>query len=112
LASFVLNYLVTLYFVVGLSLTKGVPILDLTAMNEQLRELLIAPRFLPFQVRLDDGSGYEVPSKEHAWFGTGRSGLLFIENDSGAASVIQIRKGAAADTGSGRKTSSEEQHQR
>ena len=30
-------------------------------------------------------------SKEHAWFGTGRWGLLFVEDDSGAASVIQIR---------------------
>jgi hypothetical protein len=68
-------------------------------MNEQLRELLIAPRlFCPFQVRLNDGSVYEVPSKEHAWFGTGRSGLLFIEKDSGAASVIQIRNIVAVET--------------
>jgi hypothetical protein len=53
-------------------------------------------------VRLNDGSVYEVPSKEHAWFGTGRSGLLFIENDSGAASVIQIRNIVAVETsGSG-----------
>jgi hypothetical protein len=62
-------------------------------MNEQLREFLIAPRFVPFRVRLND-----VPSKEHAWFGTGRSGLLFIEGDSGAASVIQIRNIVAVET--------------
>ena len=72
--------------------------LGLTAMNEQLREFLIAPRFVPFRVRLNDGSVYEVPSKEHAWFGTGRSGLLFIERDSGAASVIQIRNIVAVET--------------
>jgi hypothetical protein len=60
-------------------------------MNEQLKMFLIVQRFAPFRVRLNDGSVYEVPSKEHAWFGTGRSGLLFIENDSGAAAVIQIR---------------------
>jgi len=71
-------------------------------MNEQLRELLIAPRFVPFQVRLNDGSVYVVPSKEHAWFGTGRSGLLFVEGDTGAASVIQIRNIVAVETsGSG-----------
>jgi|GEM_PF-5657847 hypothetical protein len=67
-------------------------------MNEQLREFLIAPRFVPFQVRLNDGSVYGVPSKEHAWFGTGRSGLLFIEGDSGAASIIQIRNIVAVET--------------
>ena len=39
-------------------------------------------------MRSNDGSVCEVPSKEHAGFGTGRSGLLFIENDSGAASVV------------------------
>jgi hypothetical protein len=67
-------------------------------MNEQLKQFLIAPSFVPFQVRLNDGSVYEVPSKEHAWFGTGRSGLLFIENDSGAASLIQIRNIVAVET--------------
>jgi hypothetical protein len=67
-------------------------------MNEQLREFLIAPRFVPFRVRLNDGSVYEVPSKAHAWFGTGRSGLLFVENDSGPASVIQIRNIVAVET--------------
>ena len=73
--------------------------LGFTAMNE-LRKFLIAPRFVPFQVRLNDGSVYEVPSKEHAWFGTGRSGLLFVEDDSGAASVIQIRNiGCGEDVG-------------
>jgi hypothetical protein len=72
--------------------------LELTVMNEQLREFLIAPRFVPFRVRLNDGSVYDVPSKEHAWFGTGRSGLLFVENDSGAASVIQIRNIVAVET--------------
>jgi hypothetical protein len=74
------------------------PTLVFTAMNEQLREFLIAPRFVPFRVRLNNGSVYEVPSKEHAWFGTGRSGLLFVENDSGAASVIQIRNIVAVET--------------
>ena len=72
--------------------------LRFTAMNEQLREFLIAPRFVPFRVRLNDGSVYEVPSKEHAWFGTGRSGLLFVEGDSGAASVIQIRNIVAVES--------------
>jgi hypothetical protein len=67
-------------------------------MNEQLKQFLIAPSFVPFQVRLNDGSVYEVPSKAHAWFGTGRSGLLFIENDSGAASLIQIRNIVAVET--------------
>lgn len=67
-------------------------------MNEQLRQFLIAPRFVPFWVRLNDGSVYEVPSKEHAWFGTGRSGLLFVENDSGAASVVHIRNIVAVET--------------
>jgi hypothetical protein len=70
-------------------------------MNEQLREFLIAPRFVPFRVRLSDGSVYDVPSKDHAWFGTGRSGLLFVENDSGAASVIQIRNIVAVGTPEG-----------
>jgi hypothetical protein len=72
--------------------------LDFTVMNEQLRKFLIAPRFVPFQVRLNDGSIYEVPSKEHAWFGTGRSGLLFVEDNSGAASVIYIRNIVAVET--------------
>jgi hypothetical protein len=67
-------------------------------MNEQLKMFLIAQRFAPFRVRLNDGSVYEVPSKEHAWFGTGRSGLLFIENDSGAAAVIQIRNIVAVES--------------
>jgi hypothetical protein len=67
-------------------------------MNEKLRHFLIAPSFVPFRVRLSDGSVYEVPSKEHAWFGTGRSGLLFVENDSGAASIIQIRNIVAVET--------------
>jgi hypothetical protein len=67
-------------------------------MNDQLREFFIAPRFVPFRVRLNDGSVYGVASKEHAWFGTGRSGLLFVENDSGAASVIQIRNIVAVET--------------
>lgn len=70
-------------------------------MNEQLRELLIAPSFVPFRVRLNDGSVYDVPSKEHAWFGTGRSGLLFVEGDSGAAAVIQIRNIVAVETEGG-----------
>ena len=56
------------------------------------------PSFVPFRVRLSDGSVYEVPSIEHAWFGTGRSGLLFVENNSGAASVIQIRNIVAVQT--------------
>jgi hypothetical protein len=72
--------------------------LGLIAMNEQLREFLLAPRFVPFRVRLNDGSVYEVPSREHAWFGTGRSGLLFIEGNSGAASVIQIRNIVVVET--------------
>ena len=67
-------------------------------MNEQLGEFLIAPRFVPFRLRLNDGSIYEVPSKEHACFDTGRSGLLFVENDSGAASVIQFRNVVAVET--------------
>jgi hypothetical protein len=67
-------------------------------MSEQIRELLMAPRFIPFRVRLNDGSVYDVPSREHGWFGTGRSGLLFVENDSGAASVIQIRNIVAVET--------------
>lgn len=67
-------------------------------MNEQLRRFLVAPSFVPFRVRLNDGSAYQVPSKEHAWFGTGRSGLLFVEDDSGAASVIQIRNIVAVET--------------
>jgi hypothetical protein len=67
-------------------------------MNEQLRELLFARAFVPFSVRLNDGSVYEVPSKEHAWFGTGRSGLLLIEGDSGGAAVIQIRDIVSVET--------------
>jgi hypothetical protein len=67
-------------------------------MNEQLKKLMTAPRFVPFRVRLDDGSVYEVPSKEHAWLGTGRSSLLLVENDSGAAAVIQIRNIVAVET--------------
>ncbi|MBV9733799.1 MAG: hypothetical protein JO275_13575 [Verrucomicrobia bacterium] len=67
-------------------------------MNEQLREFMIAPRFVPFRVRLNDGSVYDVPSRDHAWFGTGRSGLLFVERDTGAASVIQIRNIVAVET--------------
>jgi hypothetical protein len=67
-------------------------------MNEQLRECLIAPSFVPFRMRLNDGSVYEVASKENAWFGTGRSGLLFVENDSGATSVIHIRNIVAVET--------------
>ena len=72
--------------------------LDFAAMNEQLREFMIAPRFVPFRVRLNDGSVYDVPSRDHAWFGTGRSGLLFVERDTGAASVIQIRNIVAVET--------------
>jgi hypothetical protein len=67
-------------------------------MNEQLREFLIAPKFVPFRAWLNDDWVYEVASKEHAWFGTGRSGLLFVENDSGAASVIHIRNIVAVET--------------
>jgi hypothetical protein len=67
-------------------------------MNEQLREFMIAPRFVPFRARLNDGSVYEVPSRDHAWFGTGRSGLLFVERGTGAASVIQIRNIVAVET--------------
>jgi hypothetical protein len=67
-------------------------------MNEQLREFMIAPRFVPFRVRLNDGSVYDVPSRDHAWFGTGRSGLFFVEGDTGAASIIQIRNIVAVET--------------
>ncbi|MBV9875410.1 MAG: hypothetical protein JO025_11825 [Verrucomicrobia bacterium] len=67
-------------------------------MNEQLREFMIAQRFVPFRVRLNDGSVYDVPSRDHAWFGTGRSGLLFVERDTGAASIIQIRNIVAVET--------------
>jgi hypothetical protein len=59
---------------------------------------MIAPRFVPFRVRLNDGSVYDVPSRDHAWFGTGRSGLLFVERETGAASVIQIRKIVTVET--------------
>ena len=59
---------------------------------------MIAPRFVPFRVRLNDGSVYDVPSRDHAWFGTGRSGLLFVERETGAASVIQIRNIVTVET--------------
>jgi hypothetical protein len=49
-------------------------------------------------VRLNDGSVYNVPSRDHTWFGTGRSGLLFVEGDTGAASIIQIRNIVAMET--------------
>jgi hypothetical protein len=67
-------------------------------MNEQLRECMIAPRFVPFRVRLNDGSVYDVPSRDYALFGTGRSGLLFVERETGAASVIQIRNIVTVET--------------
>jgi hypothetical protein len=67
-------------------------------MNERLREFVIAPRFVPFRVRLNDGSVYNVPSRDHTWFGTGRSGLLFVEGDTGEASIIQIRNIVAMET--------------
>jgi hypothetical protein len=72
-------------------------LLILTAMDEQLREFLLAPRFVPFRVRLNDGSVYEVPSREHAWFGPGRSGLV-IEGNSGAESLIPIHNIVVVET--------------
>ena len=67
-------------------------------MDEQLREFMIAPRFVSFRVRLNDGAVFDVPSRDHAWFGTARSGLLFVERGTGAASVIQIRNIVAVET--------------
>ncbi|HET9376714.1 MAG TPA: hypothetical protein VFO40_17195 [Chthoniobacterales bacterium] len=67
-------------------------------MNEQLKELIQAREFVPFRVRMNDGSVYAVASREHAWLGTGRAGVLFVEADSGAASMLQIRNIVAVET--------------
>jgi hypothetical protein len=67
-------------------------------MNEQLKELIQAREFVPFRVRMNDGSVYSVLSREHAWLGTGRAGVLFVEADSGAASLLQIRSIVAVET--------------
>jgi hypothetical protein len=67
-------------------------------MNEQLKELIQASEFVPFRVRMNDGSIYLVPSREHAWLGTGRAGVLFVEADSGAASMLQVRSIVAVET--------------
>ncbi len=76
-------------------------------MNEQLKELIYATEFVPFRVWMNDGSVYSVLSREHAWLGTGRTGILFVEADSGAASVLQIRSIAAIETGTGSVTDAE-----
>jgi len=68
------------------------------SMNEQLKELIQAREFVPFRVRMNDGSVYAVASREHAWLGTGRAGVLFVEADSGAASMLQIRSIVAVET--------------
>jgi hypothetical protein len=47
---------------------------------------------------MNDGSVYSVLSREHAWLGTGRAGVLFVEADSGAASLLQIRSIVAVET--------------
>jgi hypothetical protein len=67
-------------------------------MNEQLKQLIQASEFVPFRVRMNDGSIYLVPSREHAWLGTGRAGVLFVEADSGAASMLQVRSIVAVET--------------
>jgi hypothetical protein len=67
-------------------------------MDEQLKELIQAREFVPFRVRMNDGSVYSVLSREHAWLGTGRAGVLFVEADSGAASLLQIRSIMAVET--------------
>jgi hypothetical protein len=53
---------------------------------------------VPFRVRMNDGSVYAVASREHAWLGTGRAGVLFVEADSGAASMLEIRSIVAVET--------------
>ena len=64
-------------------------------MLEQLRSLLAEVSFIPFVVKVNDGSAYPVPSREHAWLGSGRSGLLFVEDDHGSVQIVALRNVAS-----------------
>ena len=68
-------------------------------MNERLKGLIQATEFVPSRIRMNDGSVYSVPSREHAWLGTGRAGILYVEADSGASSALQIRNIVAVEAG-------------
>jgi len=60
-------------------------------MLEQLKAMLAGVSFIPFVVKVNDGSAYPVPSREHAWLGSGRSGLLFVEDDRGSVQIVALR---------------------
>jgi hypothetical protein len=59
-------------------------------MLQQLKSMLAEVAFIPFVVKVNDGSAYPVPSREHAWMGSGRSGLLFVEDDHGSVQIIAL----------------------
>ncbi len=60
-------------------------------MLEQLKAMLAEMSFIPFVVKVNDGSAYPVPSREYAWLGSGRSGLLFVEDDRGSVQIVALR---------------------